>query len=1088
MKTNKLLLLFLLLPFLSIGQVTSYPDAADFESGFSNWTNPSGDDFDWTLRSGASTPSGGTGPQTAPYGANSSNGYIFIESSSPNYPNKQAWLECKYNMSSLSDASLKFNYHNYSANGAGYGPGTLSLDVYNGTSWTYGVWSNSTSNIDWQNANIDLSAYAGQSNVILSFTGLTIGWQCDISMDNIIVDGAGGGGGGGPPACATLDYTQNFETGTTSMTATTQSQSQAVINGTSANSSTYGLHLQGNVSTGWSSSYSTGELAFTTSPTHVASVSRVICTSSASGVTLTFDKKQTYTYSPLYCWFRLTVNGTPILDINGNMYFSGTNGTSCGAWESMQYDLTPYAGSDFTVAWEGCAKYYNGYTTTGCGGDNVFIDNILIAESNTTPPPSTPSSITGQSTPNGGASLTYSVTNVSTVDTYAWTFPSGWNITAGQGSSSVTVVTGTVSGNVSVTATNTGGTSSASTLAVVPVAAVTVFPYSTNFETEIQHSTTASTTGFAFVSKGWRNVGGDDGDWRSDKGGTGSVNTGPGDGTGSGQPDHNPGTADGYYLYVESSSPNFPSKEFHIWSPPYNLTSMTTPTLTFWYSLYSATNAALSLQYSIDNGNTFVAMNLPFMCTTDYPLAVIYDNMGTNWRQGLVDLSSLQSSTNIMFRFMVTTGTSFDGDVCLDDVKLTDASTSYVDVGENITLGSSAYDDAYGLVLNGSSAQTITPAGYSVENITINNTNGVTVSGSNLIVDGTLTLTDGVIATGSNAVIVTSTSASAVSGGSNTSFINGTLRRHLAANTGTYSFPIGQGSGPTNYFRADLINNNMNLPGSTDFVQMTVDSEAETGANIDLNLNTDHNGTMITNVFENAIWTVSPSMGGTFLSGNYGINLHIANIPGLIDDYFTVVKRSSTSTTYADWSTFASSTTVPTAGGPGRTVSDGYAQRSGFTSFSKFGAGQGSEPLPIELLYFTADVINSDHVKLEWETVSEINNERFEIERSSDGTNWDIIGTVNGNGTTNESLKYSYSDRFPLQGLSYYRFRQIDYDGKWEYSDIVVVKVINRGEEPIYIYDLIGRVIWTGVDYLPQGVYFFQYESGRTEKVYIDNR
>ena len=150
--------------------------------------------------------------------------------------------------------------------------------------------------------------------------------------------------------------------------------------------------------------------------------------------------------------------------------------------------------------------------------------------------------------------------------------------------------------------------------------------------------------------------------------------------------------------------------------------------------------------------------------------------------------------------------------------------------------------------------------------------------------------------------------------------------------------------------------------------------------------------------------------------------------------------------------------------------------------------GQGSEPLPIELLYFTADVISSDHVKLEWETVSEINNERFEIERSSDGTNWDIIGTVNGNGTTNESLKYSYSDRFPLQGLSYYRFRQIDYDGKWEYSDIVVVKVINRGEEPIYIYDLIGRVIWTGVDYLPQGVYFFQYESGRTEKVYIDNR
>ena len=1084
MKTNKLLLLFLLLPFLSFSQVSTYPDKADFESGFGNWVNPVGDNFDWTWKLGSGTPSSGTGPQTFPYGADNSDGYIFTESSGANQ-NSQAWLECRYDMSSLSDATFQFSYHNYSANGGGYGPGRISLDIFDGSSWAYGIWTSSTSFNGWQDAVVDLSAYAGRSLVILSFTGLTTGYQSDMCLDNLLVNGTGGGGGGGPPACASLDYTQNFETGITSMTATTSSQSQVAINSTSANSSSYGLHMQGNAYTGWSSSYSTGELAFTTSPTHVASVSRAICSSSASGVTLTFDKKQSYSFSYQYTWFRLTVNGTPISDVNGTIYFSGTNGTSCGTWASMQYDLTPYASSDFTVAWEACMKYYQGYTTSGCGGDNVFIDNISIAESNTTPPPGSPSAITGQVTPNGGASLTYSVVNISTVDTYAWTVPSGWNITAGQGTSSITVTTGTASGNVSVTATNGGGTSNPSTLAVAPVAVVTSFPSSNNFENETQHSTVAATTGFTFVSTGWRNISGDDGDWRSDVGGTGSANTGPGNGTGSGQPDHNPGTSAGHYLYVESSSPNFPSKEFHIWSPPYNLSLMTSPILTFWFSLYSATNATLALQYSLDNGVNF--QPLTFMCPTVSTSSVIYQNMGTSWRQGLVDLSSLQSNTNIMFRFIATTGTSFDSDVCLDDIKLVDAVNTSIDVGENITLGSSVYNNASGLILNGSAAQIVTPAGYSIKNLTVNNSNGVTISGSNLVVDNTLTLTSGVVATGNNSVIITSTSASALSGGSGTSFINGTLRRHLSANTDTYSFPIGQGAGSTNYFRADLINNNMNLPGNTDFVQMKVASEAETGSNIDLNLNTNHNGTMITNVFENAIWTVSPSMGGTFLSGDYGVNLYIGNLSGLIDNYFTVVKRSSTSTTYADWSTFANSTTVPTAGGPGRTVSDGYAQRSGFTSFSKFGAGQGSEPLPIELLYFTADVISSDHVKLEWETVSEINNERFEIERSSDGTNWDIIGTVNGNGTTNESLKYSYSDRFPLQGLSYYRFRQIDYDGKWEYSDIVVVKVINRGEEPIYIYDLIGRVIWTGVDYLPQGVYFFQYESGRTEKVYIDN-
>ena len=50
----------------------------------------------------------------------------------------------------------------YASNGSNYGPGKLGLDVYDGTSWTYDVWFDATTNIDkWQNANVDLSAYAG---------------------------------------------------------------------------------------------------------------------------------------------------------------------------------------------------------------------------------------------------------------------------------------------------------------------------------------------------------------------------------------------------------------------------------------------------------------------------------------------------------------------------------------------------------------------------------------------------------------------------------------------------------------------------------------------------------------------------------------------------------------------------------------------------------------------------------------------------------------------------------------------------------------------------------------------------------------
>ena len=319
MKKRNRLLFLLLVPCLAFGQVSTYPDRADFESGFSNWVQSTADNFDWSLRSGASTPSSGTGPQIGPpWGGNGSDGYAFTESSGANQ-NSQAWLECVYDMSTLSDASLVFDYQMYSGDGGGYGPGTLQLDVYDGTTWTYGIWNNIVSDPGWQSTQVDLSAYAGLSYVILSWTGATTGWQSDICLDNLVVDGTGGGGGG-PPTCATLDYEQDFETGATEMTATTQSQSQAGIDATSANASLYGLHLQGNTSSSWYTPYTTGLEAFDSSPLHIASVSREICASTASAVTLTFDKLQTYTFNAAYCWFRLTVDGIPVTDNLGNIY------------------------------------------------------------------------------------------------------------------------------------------------------------------------------------------------------------------------------------------------------------------------------------------------------------------------------------------------------------------------------------------------------------------------------------------------------------------------------------------------------------------------------------------------------------------------------------------------------------------------------------------------------------------------------------------------------------------------------------------------------------------------------------------------
>jgi len=102
-----------------------------------------------------------------------------------------------------------------------------------------------------------------------------------------------------------------------------------------------------------------------------------------------------------------------------------------------------------------------------------------------------------------------------------------------------------------------------------------------------------------------------------------------------------------------------------------------------------------------------------------------------------------------------------------------------------------------------------------------------------------------------------------------------------------------------------------------------------------------------------------------------------------------------------------------------------------------------TDVVPVELASFSAFSLN-DGVKLEWTTVSELNNNGFEIERSlNTQTNFITIGFVRGNGTTTEINNYSYTDRLELTGARsiYYRLKQIDYDGTFSYSNIVNVEV-----------------------------------------------
>ena len=182
---------------------------------------------------------------------------------------------------------------------------------------------------------------------------------------------------------------------------------------------------------------------------------------------------------------------------------------------------------------------------------------------------------------------------------------------------------------------------------------------------------------------------------------------------------------------------------------------------------------------------------------------------------------------------------------------------------------------------------------------------------------------------------------------------------------------------------------------------------------------------------------------------------------------------------------------------PPTATSNHYVEMS-VTQFSEFWlhGGTGGNALPVEMLFIEAKNINNEYIKVLWATASEINNNKFEVERSEDGINFSKIGEVQGNGTTTERKDYSYNDKTALQGIRYYyRLKQIDFDETFEYSPIVsemlkgddlftvsefvpnpateqaklFIKTGKEQEITIEMHNYIGQVVKEGKTYLNKG-------------------
>ncbi|WP_420580931.1 T9SS type A sorting domain-containing protein [Reichenbachiella sp.] len=328
----------------------------------------------------------------------------------------------------------------------------------------------------------------------------------------------------------------------------------------------------------------------------------------------------------------------------------------------------------------------------------------------------------------------------------------------------------------------------------------------------------------------------------------------------------------------------------------------------------------------------------------------------------------------------------------------------------------------------GSSTQNIT-GDMTFENVVINNTAASPAinltGGTELEISNNIQLLDGVIATDNTLfksglftisnILVFGNSAT-FSGGSSESFVDGVVRKdNLPANS-IFTLPIGNG---------------------TTYAPITIEEDGTGGINWTaryrrtnpssyLSNNYDNIGT--TTVSNHEFWVVYPS------SPNQTANIGLTYGPQsnvLTPNETTVVQIEDTigggdgvdnSDPWADAGRKGLSSGASTTAG---TITTNPTTISlGFFSLG----GQSDTALPVELLDFKAKLEN-DVVEVNWITSSELNNDYFEIERSQDGVNYEVIGKIAGNGTINETSYYNFTDYRPATGVSYYRLTQFDYDG-----------------------------------------------------------
>jgi hypothetical protein len=352
---------------------------------------------------------------------------------------------------------------------------------------------------------------------------------------------------------------------------------------------------------------------------------------------------------------------------------------------------------------------------------------------------------------------------------------------------------------------------------------------------------------------------------------------------------------------------------------------------------------------------------------------------------------------------------------------LTMATTSSINRSEGNLTGTLQGSGIYNVTYTGNSKTTGGElSGSGLNNVTLNLSSDQTLTfDQSRTVPGTLTMTNGDINTESNTLSLgTSTSSLGVLSRTSGTII-GNFRRWFAASAvSNVLFPVGTAD---NYRPANISFTSAPSAGGTLTAFFTGTDPGTAG------LPQDDGGISIINAGKEGYWTINAGDGLT--SGVYSLDLTADGFSG-VSDYTTlrIIKRPIGG---GNW--ILQGTHVAGTGSNSTPI----VHRTGMSGFSEFGIGGASDnALPVELSSFSA-ILLENAVKLVWRTETEVSNYGFEVERSQG--DFEFLGFVQGHGNSNSPKDYSFMDNNVSGGKYSYRLKQIDTDGKFEYSKVIEI-------------------------------------------------